>query len=99
MFEAGCDIHNRAEVVERVAGSDCDARSGMKSELQHDGRRTRASASGGVEACDIVLLALRRPLTRTNWTGAPTPRNVAVSSSRSRSANAASVSTSFATAS
>ncbi len=60
MFEARRDIHNGAEVVERVAGGDCDARSGMKSELQHDWSRAHASAPGGVEACDIILDRERR---------------------------------------
>ncbi len=60
MFEARRDIHGGAEVIEHVAGGDSDAWSGMKSELQHDGRRAHASAPGGIEACDIVLDRERR---------------------------------------
>jgi hypothetical protein len=60
MFEARRDIHSGAEIVEHVARRDRDARSGMKSELQHDGRRARVSASGRVEARDIVLDRERR---------------------------------------
>jgi len=37
MFESRRDIHGRAEVIEHVARGHRDARSGMKSELQHDG--------------------------------------------------------------
>ena len=60
MFEPRRDIHGRAEVIEDVAGSDRDARSGMKSELQHDGRRTLACAADGIEARYIVLNRERR---------------------------------------
>ena len=60
VFETRRDIHGRAEIVEHVARRDGDARSGVKSELQHDGRRARTFASGGVEACDIVLDRERR---------------------------------------
>jgi hypothetical protein len=54
-FGSRRNIHGGAEVVEHVSRRDCDARSGVKSEVQHDRRCARASASGGVEACDIVL--------------------------------------------
>ena len=67
MFEAGCDIHNGGEVVEHVAGSDCDAWSGMKSELQHDGSCIRASAPGR-RAC-------MAPLSVTNENLAPIAEN------------------------
>ncbi len=60
MFEPRRDIHGRAEVIEDVARGHRDARSGMKSELQHDGRRTLVSATGGIEACYIVLDRERR---------------------------------------
>ena len=55
MFEPSCNIHSGAEVVEHVGRRDCDARSSMKSKLQHDGRCARASTPGGVKARDIVL--------------------------------------------
>ncbi len=58
VFETRRDIHGGAEIVEHIARRDCDARSGMKAELQHDGGR--AFASRGVEACDIVLDRERR---------------------------------------
>ena len=58
VFEARRDIHGRAEIVEHIPRRDGDAGSGMKAELQHDGGR--ACASGGVEACDIVLDRERR---------------------------------------
>ena len=60
MFEAGCGISHGAEVVEHLPRRNGDARSGMKSQLQHDGGRTRASAAGGVEACDFILDCERR---------------------------------------
>ena len=65
MFEAGCDIHRGAEVVERVAGSDCDARSGMKSELSLSCERNcstvwsqAASASGEAQVMSRPVVSV-----------------------------------------
>ena len=60
VLEARRDIHSGPEIVEHIARRDCDAGSRVKSELQHDWRRARASASGCIEACDIVLNCERR---------------------------------------
>jgi len=47
MFEPRRDIHGRPEVIERVARGDGDARSGMNSQFQHDGRRGMGGIARG----------------------------------------------------